>query len=1035
MLKDFLNPPARFRGAPFWAWNGRLDSGELRRQVRVMHRMGLGGFFMHSRVGLDTPYLSEEWFGCVNACVDEARSLGMKAWLYDEDRWPSGAAGGLVTRNPAYRMRSIELEHITRGRTFSRKGKVLAVFAARVKNNKARNLRRVARKGRPSLGKGESLLVFREVAASRSSWYNGYTYLDTLNPEAVREFIRVTHNAYRKHCGGEFARVIPGIFTDEPNYGRAGIANENGRTAYPWTASLPSVFRKRYGYDIQEYLPEIFFDVDGKAVSAVRHHYFDCITRMFTDAFARLIGEWCGRNRLLFTGHVLGEETPVTQTGVVGSAMRFYEHMQAPGMDVLTEHSREYDTAKQVSSAARQFGRKWRLTETYGCTGWDFPFLGHKALGDWQTALGINLRCQHLSWYTMEGQAKRDYPASIFYQSPWWECYRKVEDYFGRIHAVMTRGTEVRDVLVIHPVESAWLASKDGSSVADPARDPKVIERNIVDVRDSLLDANIDFDYGDEDILDRHGKVTGGSLKVARARYRAVIVPPLLTIRSSTLRLLGRFRKAGGTVVFAGEPPRYVDALPSGEARQFAAKCRRAPRSGKKLAAEVEFSRRVSIADGKGREIAPVLYLLREDKDGFYLFIANTACRRAAPSRPPNRHPVVAKRNLSYPEVSITGFPGCRGRPVELDPDSGKVYRTCAERAGGKWSVRTSLLPLQSRLFVFPGHGRNDFPASALPPSRPGSVRRLNRSNWPVTLSENNNIVLDRPRWRTGPGKWRETEEILSIDRQLRRSLGAEPRGGRMKQPWAREPVKNPSARDLELEYTFNVETLPSGELYLALERPETFSIALNGRSVSADSECGWWVDPSLRKIPLDPAGLRNGLNRLRLACRYDPTHPGLEIVYLLGSFGARVSGTKVSLTSLPDSLRLGDWVKQGLPFYSGSVAYHTVVNRRPRKKETISVRVNDFRGAAVRVLVNGTEAGIIAWEPKEVEITDNLKKSKTHLVLEVLGHRRNSHGPLHNARKWNRWTGPGQFTNDIPGCQLVPCGLMSPPELITRKA
>ena len=91
--------------------------------------------------------------------------------------------------------------------------------------------------------------------------------------------------------------------------------------------------------------------------------------------------------------------------------MRFYEHMQAPGMDLLTERWRIYDTAKQVSSVARQFGRKWRLTETYGCTGWDFPFAGHKALGDWQTALGINLRCQHLYWYTMKGEAKRDYPA------------------------------------------------------------------------------------------------------------------------------------------------------------------------------------------------------------------------------------------------------------------------------------------------------------------------------------------------------------------------------------------------------------------------------------------------------------------------------------------------------------------------------------------------------------------------------------------------------------------------------------------------
>lgn len=88
------SPHHRFRGAPFWSWNARLEPDELRRQIRVFKDMGFGGFFMHARVGLDTPYLGPEWFSCVRVCVDEAKRLGMNAWLYDEDRWPSGFAGG-----------------------------------------------------------------------------------------------------------------------------------------------------------------------------------------------------------------------------------------------------------------------------------------------------------------------------------------------------------------------------------------------------------------------------------------------------------------------------------------------------------------------------------------------------------------------------------------------------------------------------------------------------------------------------------------------------------------------------------------------------------------------------------------------------------------------------------------------------------------------------------------------------------------------------------------------------------------------------
>ena len=109
LMQEFRNPGSDYRGAPFWAWNGKLEPEELRRQIRLMKAMGLGGFFMHSRVGLDTAYLSDEWLRCVDACVDEAEKQDMNAWLYDEDRWPSGAAGGFVTRNPKYRMRMIRV--------------------------------------------------------------------------------------------------------------------------------------------------------------------------------------------------------------------------------------------------------------------------------------------------------------------------------------------------------------------------------------------------------------------------------------------------------------------------------------------------------------------------------------------------------------------------------------------------------------------------------------------------------------------------------------------------------------------------------------------------------------------------------------------------------------------------------------------------------------------------------------------------------------------------------------------------------------
>ena len=95
----FRAPTAEYRATPFWAWNGDLQRDELLRQIEFFKKMGLGGFHMHVRSGMSTPYLSDEFMALIRACVDKARQEEMLAWLYDEDRWPSGAAGGLVTKN------------------------------------------------------------------------------------------------------------------------------------------------------------------------------------------------------------------------------------------------------------------------------------------------------------------------------------------------------------------------------------------------------------------------------------------------------------------------------------------------------------------------------------------------------------------------------------------------------------------------------------------------------------------------------------------------------------------------------------------------------------------------------------------------------------------------------------------------------------------------------------------------------------------------------------------------------------------------
>ena len=84
----------KYRSLPFWSWNDELDKDKLVKQVEWMNDNGIGGFFMHARGGLKTGYLSEKWFECIDACGKRAKELGMEAYAYDENGWPSGFVGG-----------------------------------------------------------------------------------------------------------------------------------------------------------------------------------------------------------------------------------------------------------------------------------------------------------------------------------------------------------------------------------------------------------------------------------------------------------------------------------------------------------------------------------------------------------------------------------------------------------------------------------------------------------------------------------------------------------------------------------------------------------------------------------------------------------------------------------------------------------------------------------------------------------------------------------------------------------------------------
>ena len=1020
---EFVCPSAAFRGKAFWALNGRLEEDELRRQIRVFKEMGLGGFFMHSRLGLNTAYLSEEWFDLVRSCIDEAKECGIEAWIYDEDRYPSGAAGGIVTRDPKYRRRMLKISRTARDSfSWPTDPSQFYTFAATLEDDRITWYERLGGPdGLDDLPCGAEIITFQHCLMPNMSWYNGFAYLDTMNPEAVAKFITVTHEAYRREVAEHFGKTVPGIFTDEPNPGpvfRQWFPDDGGEVCISWTGAFPQRFMEMFGYDLTDHLPEIAFDSADEPLPHRRYHYYICRTRLFVEAFSRQIGEWCEQNNLLLTGHVLEEEPSSHSVSTCGTAMRFYPFMQAPGFDVLGQYDHAYMTAKQCSSVARQMGRKWVLTELYAGTGWETTFETYRHVGDWQTVLGATMRCLHLSFYSMAGEAKRDYPPSIHYHCPWWRQFRYVEDYFSRLHVMLTAGVCVCDLVVIHPLESYYLIHnmkwQENETVKQMDDDYRQIVRR-------LLGGHLDFDFADEHLLVEFSATTGQDddgayLQVGEMTYRAVLVPPLLTMRRTTLRLLQEFAEAGGQVVFTGQAPCLVDAEPSVDATEFA-RGKTAPLEEQNIVELLQgIVRRVSICDSEDKQVSDIFYQLRRIGDDLVLFVVNT------------------NRNRAFHALDVTiQTSSTDTRQLQLwDAAAGNRYDLPG--AIDKQNVRFNLdlQPGGSALVVA------TVEREALAPwqETPKTVKKiqLDQAQWEYDLDDYNVLVLDRADCLAdgrGPKPFKgEQMEILCLDRQLREHFDIDRRGGWMVQPWASQSKPIGPSVEIVLTYQIYIEAVPESPVLLALEQPDRWRIQLNGGPVDSGNVSGFWIDPAIKTLPVYTELLHTGENLLTFNGCFDRL-ANLEIVYLLGEFASSVNGSHAEITELRGHLELGSWIHQGLPFYGGNVTYRSEFEFARDSGRRYLLDIPGFAATVVEVRLNGNAPVIVGMANQQQEITPYLRNGKNTIEIKLFGSRRNAFGPLHIAEDAPAIVGPFTFQRDVENWQedykLVEYGLFEP--------
>ncbi len=984
LKSQFRTPPSRYRSAPLWVWNDDMTENQIEEQLTDFKDKGIGGVFVHPRPGLITPYLSDQWHELFRHTVNFAKGLDMYVWIYDENSYPSGFAGGHVPAEmPESRNQGQGLK-LTRMEKFPSELEKDYYLILKKEGEKYID---ITNNFQEESVKPGDFYLFELTFYRKSPWFGGYSYVDLLYEGVTEKFIDITMAGYEKSSLNEFGKTVPGIFTDEPNISSPG--------GIRWTPDLFSKFLERWGYDLKTCLPSLWYeDGDWKRV---RHNYYALLLELFIERWSKPWYEYCKRNNLKWTGHYWEHGWPKPNHG--GDNMAMYAWHQVPAIDILMNQYKEKVNAqfgnvravKELISAANQMGRTRTLSETYGAGGWDLRFEDMKRIADWQYVLGVNFLNQHLSYVTIKGARKRDHPQSFSYHEPWWKHYRTLGDYCARMSLALSSGEQLYNILVLEPTTTAWMYYSQQQS----NKKFNDLGQDFQDFVFELEKYQIEYDLGSENIIQHFGKVEDGKFIVGERNYNLVVLPPTFeNFDKFTAGLLEQYIQQGGTVLSFNQIPLYIDGNKTDKINTLAGQFPKQWINAKSLKEKVALDKLISenFRVPEPEKIKGKLFHHRRKlNDGEILLLTNTSM-----------------------EEWSTGTLRTKGKSVvELKPLNGEVIPYPAETKNGQIEIHFYLPPVGELLLFVSNSGKEDTQKKNIVPKAkfidPTDNLKINRTSP-------NMLILDYCDVKIDNGSEEKDIYFFKAADKIFRHYGLNGN------PWSRAVQYKTDILDKDtfpenagFEATFFLhidKNTDRAGLKAVIERPECWSLLINGEIIEPN-QGKFWLDKAFGVYNIGKF-IHTGENRLSLIATKMTIYSELEPIYILGDFGLESLEKGWKLVS-PKPLQTGPWKKQGLPLYAYGVSYtknynlasidnHMIVHLPPSGSGQAG-----WRGSVAEVSVNGQPAGIIAWPPYELDITSQIKKGENEITVTVYGTLKNLLGPFHNEpQRGTAW--PSQF-------------------------
>jgi hypothetical protein len=893
----------------------------------------------------------------------------MDVWIYDENSYPSGFAGGNV---PAEMPASYNQGQMLELKKTDMVPADVPEFYVCLKKSGNTFINITGKTDAEKDKKGDYYL-FKKTFYYQSPWYGGFSYVDLMAKGVTEKFIEVTMKAYENVFGKEFGKTVPGVFSDEPNI----------EVQYPnnirWTPDLFAAFRTKWGYDLESNLPSLFEETGEW--KKVRHNYYQTLLQLFIDRWSKPFSAYTAQKNLEWTGHYWEHEWPNPNHGPDNMAM--YAWPQRPGIDMLFNQFNENDvngqfgnirSVKELSSVANQLNKKRTLSETYGGGGWELSFKDMKRLGDWEFVLGINTLNQHLSFMSIAGARKYDYPQSFSYHEPWWPYYKSLNQYFSRLTLALSSGEQLNDILIIEPTTTAWMYYNYDKSNDSFEETGKKFQQFIT----KLEKSQVEYDLGSENIIRDHGKTENAKFVIGSRKYTAVVIPPgMENIDMPTFKLMQTYAMAGGKIIsfnqlktIDGSPNKLLDAFYEKKYKGLTSYDILDDAIIQKQFLGKDFM--ISIDKNTNGDL---YHHRRKFQDGELIFLSNASLE-----------------NDIKADIKITG-----NDLLMMDLFSGTIYQYPHEQMQNNITANIDLQPAGSILLFSSSAEKKGFKKFI-----PKSVSEKNiNAVTTIRRAADNSLTIDFCDVQIGDTILKDKHVYDAADTVFKKY------GFNDGNPWntSVQFKDNTIKRDtfskgtgFTVSYYFNIkEDLDLSSLKAVVERPQLYKIFLNDQAISPVAG-KWWIDKDFKIFDIGKF-VKQGKNKLSLVANPMSVHAEIEPVYILGDFGLASADKGWDIVK-PVALKIGSWKNQGIPMYGQDVVYTKDINIADAGKQLYAVQLNEWKGTAAIILVNDKIASDVSLPPYRCNITPYLKNGSNKVEVKLIGSLKNVFGPHHRKPK-----------------------------------